>query len=478
MKSTVSFILLALLMWISSCSRMTTQPLSLHPDNPHYFLFRGEPVVLIGSTEHYGAVLNLDFDYTVYFDELAAHGLNLTRTFSGAYVEPTGAFGIEHNTLAPEPGKFICPWARSTEPGYAGGGNRFDLEKWDEAYFARMKDFIGQAGQRGIVVEVNLFSNYYDTLQWKLSPLYHANNINGIGQTEGHKEVLSLKHADLLDVQEKLAIKMLTELQEFDNIYFEICNEPYFGDLEALESWEKHMTDVLAEARKGLKYKHLISQNIANDFARVSSPHPAVSILNFHYAYPPVAVDMNYDLNLVVGDNETGFDGTSDFVYRREAWQFMLAGGGLYNHLDYSFTTNAEDGSHPVSKGQPGGGSDSLRAQLGILKSVLGELNLVQMAPDTLLIQGIHKERVSRALSDGTSVFLIYMSRDAAGARSCAMAPRLAPGSYRGEWIHTLTGERTPFEIADHPGGAKALITPVFSEDIALKLVKMQATGK
>ena len=47
-------------------------PISLHPDNPHYFLFRGRPTILISSTEHYGAVLNLDFDYGKYLDTLAA----------------------------------------------------------------------------------------------------------------------------------------------------------------------------------------------------------------------------------------------------------------------------------------------------------------------------------------------------------------------------------------------------------------------
>ena len=80
-------------------------PLSLHPDNQHYFLFRGKPAVLIGSTEHYGAVMNLDFDYVRYLDELSARGLNITRTFSGIYVEPQGAFGIAKNTLAPGAGK-------------------------------------------------------------------------------------------------------------------------------------------------------------------------------------------------------------------------------------------------------------------------------------------------------------------------------------------------------------------------------------
>ena len=157
---------------LSACSSPEQpQPLSLHPQNPHYFLFRGEPAILIGSTEHYGAVMNLDFDYIAYLNELASSGLNVTRTFSGAYVEPSDAFGIKKNTMAPAQERFICPWARSKEPGYANGGNKFDLSEWDQAYFARLKEFVAEAGKRNIVVELDLFSNYYDTVQWNFHPL-------------------------------------------------------------------------------------------------------------------------------------------------------------------------------------------------------------------------------------------------------------------------------------------------------------------
>ena len=31
------------------------QPIALHPDNPHYFLWNGKPAVLVTSGEHYGA---------------------------------------------------------------------------------------------------------------------------------------------------------------------------------------------------------------------------------------------------------------------------------------------------------------------------------------------------------------------------------------------------------------------------------------
>src|SRR2546425_1808067 len=116
--------------------------LRLHPENPHYFLFRGKPAVLITSGEHYGAVINLDFDYVSYLETLAKDRLNLTRTWSGTYCEQPGNFNIVENTLAPLPGRFICPWKRSSVPGAGDGGNKFDLNQWDEAYFKRLNDFM------------------------------------------------------------------------------------------------------------------------------------------------------------------------------------------------------------------------------------------------------------------------------------------------------------------------------------------------
>jgi len=87
---------LALLAAVAAPAR-AGEALSLHPRNPRYLQFRGAPTVLITSGEHYGAVLNLDFDYVPYLDELADKGLNLTRTFSGVYCESARSFNIERN---------------------------------------------------------------------------------------------------------------------------------------------------------------------------------------------------------------------------------------------------------------------------------------------------------------------------------------------------------------------------------------------
>ncbi|MGC1266238.1 MAG: hypothetical protein WA853_08150, partial [Candidatus Acidiferrum sp.] len=165
-----------------------SQPIRLLPANPHYFLFRGKAVALITSGEHYGAVLNRDFDFQRYLSALHADGLNYTRLFGGAYVEvPAKSFGIVHNDLAPEPGRFLAPWARSGTPGYAGGGNKFDLDQWDSEYFSRFRDFLSAAAKHGIVVEISLFSSLYGDAQWQLSPFNPANNVNNLSPIDWKK---------------------------------------------------------------------------------------------------------------------------------------------------------------------------------------------------------------------------------------------------------------------------------------------------
>src|SRR4051794_31781973 len=86
----------------------SSEPIRLHPKNPHYFLFRGNAIALITSGEHYGAVMNADFAYDKYLSTLQSDGLNYTRLFGGSYVESPGkSFGILRNTLAPLPGRFL-----------------------------------------------------------------------------------------------------------------------------------------------------------------------------------------------------------------------------------------------------------------------------------------------------------------------------------------------------------------------------------
>lgn len=475
--------LLLVLVLLSSRSATAVEPsekpIALHPDNSHYFVWHGEPTVLVTSGEHYGAVLNLDFDYAQYFDELKSHGLNLTRTFTGVYREDAAAFRITDNTLAPRPNRFVCPWARSDRAGYAGGGNKFDLTRWDEAYFQRLRDFMTQAQRRGIVVELDLFCPMYNDGLWKVSPMNVANNVNGVG-TIPRTEVYTLKHRELLDVQLAVTRKIVGELRDFDNLYYEVCNEPYFGGVTM--DWQHRIVDTIVEAERDFPARHLISMNIANGRKKVEQPHPAVSIFNFHYCVPPDTVAMNYGLNKVIGENETGFRGKADELYRTEGWDFLLAGGGLYNNLDYSFTVKHPDGTFRDYK-SPGGGSVELRRQLGILKQFLEGFDFVRMKPDNSVIRSVSPKLTSSALVEGGKAYAVYLHvplpnkpknlgehlRDKVEADVTLGLPA---GSYTAEWVNTKTGKVGRRETFEHSAGNKSLHSPAFANDVALRVIR------
>jgi hypothetical protein len=458
--------------------------LQLHPENPHYLLWRGRPTLVITSGEHYGAVLNLDFDYRIYLDTLAREGMNGTRTWVGTYVETAGNFNIAGNTLDPAPGRYIAPWARSSEPGYADGGNKFDLSKWDDAYFARLRDFLAHASRRGIIVELVLFCPLYEDSMWQVSPMNARNNVNGLGNLS-REDVLTVdRSGGLLGVQEALAKRIVEEAARFDNVYIEVCNEPYATKVP--EGWLRHITTIVGDAVARQSHPLLVSHNVSNYGLRIADPHPSVSIFNFHYATPPDTVSWNYHLNKVIGDNETGFRGTSDLAYRTEAWDFILAGGGLYNNLDYSFAVGHENGTFKYHEKQPGGGSVTLRRQLRALSEFVRAFDFVRMKPDDSFVQaGVPPGGSARALVEPGRAAIVYLRRRAASRKGApepvttdgagTVGVNLPAGSWRVEWLDPADGRVVSRQTVTHPGGVATLQTPRWRDDLALGLRRSAA---
>jgi hypothetical protein len=439
-------------------------PLALHPDNPRLFLFRGRPTVLVTSGEHYGAVLNLDFDATAYLDELAACGLNLTRLFSGTYREIPGSFGIKGNTLAPAPGRYLAPWAPSDQPGYRYGGNKYDLTRFNLAYLERLKQFVAAAGQRGIVVEYVLFCPFYTNDLWLADPMHVSNNVNGVGNHR-LEEAYNLSHPELQAIQEAFARRVVAELAPFDNVYYEICNEPYFGGVTA--AWQARIAEVIAEADRD--HPHLIAQNIANASAKVAQPDPRVSIFNFHYASPPYAVAENWGLAKPIAFDETGFAGSEDFTYRRQAWEFMLAGGSVFSNLDYSFTTaNAAGRAKPEA---PGGGGQAFRRQMRRLLEFLEGFDLVHLRPVAGLVQGpLDRGLHAVAAGDGRA-YGVYLRAEEPLAEPVTLSLALGAGRWRVDRLDPADGARAEGGVIEAGSG---VTLPPWRQDLVLKLSRVE----
>jgi hypothetical protein len=456
-------------------------PLRLDVSNYRYCYFRGKPMILLGSGEHYGSVMNTAFDYSLYVETIAKAGLNHTRLFSGVYHEVPGDFGIVKNTLGPEPKDFLCPWVRSTTTGAVDGLNKFDLSRWNEKYFERLSDFMDTTSHHNIVVEMNLFCPFYHDRMWNVSPLNARNNINGIGDMK-RTEVYTLRDDRMQALQDELVRRISATLREFDNFYFEICNEAYFGGVTL--DWQKHIAKLIVDTEGPLPKHHLISQNIANGSEKILDPDPLVSIFNFHYSRPPYSVDMNYAVNKAIGNNETGHDGASDGPYRIEAWDFLTAGGALFSNLDYSFAVGYEDGTFFDTT--PGGGGRSLRYQYKLLLDFMNGYDFVRMAPSPQTVKSVAPSGASiRVLADPGKAYAIYLhhGRPSKGVKvgtvgySLDSAPyqeelvlELPENSYISEWMNTKTGGIDKSERFTHAGGRRTFAAPQYTEDIALRI--------
>ena len=488
-------------LWILSLLGAVTtawsQPIRAHPDNPHYYQFRGRPAVLVTSAEHYGAVINRAFDYAAYLGALESYGLNYTRIYPAAFVEPEGVFRLE-NTLAPRPGDLIQPWARSRTPGYRSGGNRFDLDYWDPEYFRRLKDFIQQADARGIVIEVCFF-NAQNKGSWPMSPLYWKNNIQQDEHVEDNNEVQTLHHPALLRRQDAFVRRIVQEVNPFDNVILEICDEPFsYGTPRALAGpWIGHMVDLVNRTEAHLPKKHLLGQQVQGaiggpgDFS--SRADVSVIVTQYMWLTPDEqvgglkALDELYDRNKPIDLNETGYypldswyDGDKASDVRVEGWEFMAGGGSSFNNLNGVFTASDPAGEAAVNK--------PVLTSMQALKKFIESFDFLKMRPDhSFLVSGMPPAAHCRGMSQRGEQYALYhhhsklkpyVYKVTPGQYQELLTLDLPAGIYKADWIDPSTGALLGTQTLTLSGGTCSVTTPRHAVDIALRIKRQHGSGR
>ncbi len=463
----------------------TSNTVQLYPGNPRYLQYRGEPVVLITSAEHYGGVLNLDFDYKLYLETLGKEGFNYTRIFAGCYIEPVNnLFGIQRNTLAPLPGRYIAPWAEE--------GGKYNLDKFNPAFFDRLKDFIREAENQGVVVELTLFTSIYAEGMWSLCPFHAGNNMNGVGEMDFH-HVNTLYNGDVKGFQESYIRKIVSEVNGFDNIFFEVQNEPW-ADNPCLEGyvnqeddrvyrnpwqkkvevangvsveWQDWVASVIRNEESGMAKSHLIARNISNFQYNVKLLPENVSMVNFHYALP-AAAQLNLGLGGVVGLDETGFMPHEDSLYINQAWRFILSGGGLYNNLDYSFTAGNERGDWPIPESNPGWGGPGYRKKLSILVETMKQVPFHDMEHSGEILDPSQPGIKQYGLQKPGDTYLVFLEHFL-GAR---LVPQVPQGRYEITCINIETGDKETVVLS--LGNGNSIAIPFHCNQVALMIRKTE----
>lgn len=487
-----SVCIVAVLLGILTVTSLS-EAVKVSPTNPHYYWMSGHPVLLITSAEHYGAVINGEFDYVAYLDKLKKYGLNYTRIYPGAMFETFGKW-IVGNPLGPRNGSLILPWARSNVSGYMLGGNRFDLDKWNPEYFARLKDFIAKAQERGIVVEICFFNSQY-TDTWPISPLYHENNIQGVGKNDW-LDAQTLKDPELVRRESDYVVKITQEVNGFDNVILEICDEAgSVGHIAELTGpWVSHLVEAVKNTERNSPKKHLLAQEVEGIFGGPMdfSLDPRVEIIVAQYLWKPDydehggelgglrALDSKYSLNKPIEINETDwypvwYEGDKIGDSRVEAWEFVVGGGAGFNQLNGLYTPEDPAGNVPDN--------DRLLGALRSLKQFMESFEFVRMKPDRdFVVGGVPRGAVYRGLSEPGKQYALYMHHShlkeprgssyevSPGAYKENLVFSLPRGNYRAEWVNPSDGSVVASQEFAHEGGFRKMSTPQYSIDIALRM--------
>jgi len=471
---------------------LLSQPIRPHPENPHYYLYQGKAAILITSAEHYGAVINKSFDYIAYLDALKEHGLNYTRIYPGAMFETADKW-ITGNPSGPKPRDLILPWARSEQPGYMTGGNKFNLDQWNPEYFARLKDFIAKAGERGIVVEICFFnSQYSDT--WMVSPLYYENNIQGIGKC-AWQDAQALGCGALPEHEGDYVRKITREVNSFDNVILEICDEcaSIGTGVDRAGPWVSRMMSAAYDTERELPQKHLIAQEVEGPFGGPMdfSLDPRLSIITGQYLWgggEPNArdgqmggmrgLDYKYDLNKPIELNETDwypiwYSGDKIADARVEAWEFIVGGGAGFNNLNGLYTPENPAGKSPEN--------EQILGALQNLMQFMEGFNFLKMQPDPqFVVSGFEASDLHhRAISEAGKQYALYIHHSTLHGGSYEVKPgkyqenlvvSLPPGNYKVDWVDPARGVIVATETLRDEGGYRVLSTPTYTVDIALRI--------
>jgi hypothetical protein len=247
----------------------TNGPLRVCRDNPRYFAEAdGKAVLLVGSHVWYNLVdmggqdPPKQFDYKAYLDWMTERNHNFMRMWAWEMVKwdthgNSSSFRNKITTFYVRP----HPWQR-TGPGKALDGKpKFDLTKFNPAYFRRLRDRVDAARKRGIYVSVMLFEGW--AMQrvedgWKLHPFHPQNNINGVnGDSNGDGkglEVHELAVGAVTEIQKAYIRKVVDTVNRFDNILYEISNENHPESTQ----WQYAMIRHIRQCEKDKPVQHPI----------------------------------------------------------------------------------------------------------------------------------------------------------------------------------------------------------------------------
>ncbi len=435
-------------------------PLRVCPENPRYFCDpQGNVVYLAGA--HDGWELQdyawgdrtpgVRFDWAGFLKFLSDYKHNVFRLWC---VEHTKI--VDNDPDLTEP----MPYVRVARQGKANDGQgKFDLRRFNEAYFARLRERVKQAGERGIYVIVMLFEGWSIESKggrvnpWPYHPFHRENNVNGInGDVNGDGQGTEVhtwlgEEHPITQLQRAYVRKVIDTVNDLDNVLYEIANESGGYSTE----WQYRMVEFVHEYERTKPKQHPVGMTAqypgGKNEALFASPAEWISPNRlaprpFDYRANPPPADGR---KVVLSDTDHLFGNRcKDY---RWVWKSFCRGYNLL-YMD-RWTIERGDAAREL-----------VRRALGHTRQYAQRMDLARAVP--------HGELCSTGfcLAQPGEEYLIY----APAGGNVSVDLRGCKGAFAVEWFNPRTGKAAPGErIA---GGARRTLAAPFSGDAVLYIKK------
>jgi hypothetical protein len=504
-----------------SAKKAVAGPLTVSITNPRYFTTTsgdraGRAVYLTGShiwnNLHDGMGPGPEapaeperFDYDGYLRFLTERGHNFIRLWRWEQVRSQAAAGSYHLNMTPQ------PWARPGPDLAKDGQPRFDLERFDPAFFDRLRERVVKAGDAGIYVGVMLFDGW----ALHLSPApdhieghpFHAlNNVNGI--SAGSIDDLQVLPLDprTQAIQEAYIRKVVDTLHDLPNVLWEVANEssgdgsatqefaeflgmsepPSWGDSTQWQYWvietvKRHEADRGYDPRPiGMTMQFPVAdQQRVNEpllrsgaewispgyddevFAAGGHPMAPGSPPSRWYADPPAADGRK----VVISDTDHYAPGHGDALW---AWKSFLRGHhpilmdfGLIGGLEPAGDPDPAAGVPPFEFYEPA------RWAMGDTQRYAERMNLIEMEPRGEL------SSTGYALANPGEEYLV-LAPDGDGR---AVTIQLAAGRYSVEWFNVASRDVTASDAVTAGADGHVELAPPWPTDPAVVYLVLAGTG-
>lgn len=355
-------------------------------------------------------------DFVKMFDSLKSRGLNLARIWLwwGCEELPSG------NSFPYVKKLHIEPFLREGSGLANDGRPKYNLDKFNPAFFARLTEFCKAAEKRGINLQLMMMDAWmikHDYL-WKLNAFNRDNNLNNADGdpqntkkgTDGKQGFCSMGNPKVMEYQKAYIQKVVETVNSFENIYFEIANENYYN-----EEWELSLCDFIKEIELKMPYQHMTIRRDFPSHSYVVQKWDPGTVHKGIMEKRNLNVPLLFDTDWIINKN--------DDEVRKAAWS-AVSSGAHFSYMDDALEFRT-DSNYKDKRA-------ALHKQIDNIAKFMKDLKPWEMTPDDSLV----KSGLSFAMANNNVLFAYLPGGGEVSIDLSAMR-----GNIMAKWYSPITGE-------------------------------------